>query len=129
MTGPGRKAKRLWRSLVGVVAAYAVAAQTLLVALGGFSPADIDQNTPVFELCHDASATPERPSSNPDYLVCAHCIFCFAGAHQAVIGGSNALLHRIDFEILAVASVAYESALPDTPSHSIASPRGPPLGA
>ena len=129
MIQPGREAMRLWRFIVCVVAAYAVAAQSLLVALGGFSLADIDQNLPVFELCHDASATRERPDSNSDYLACTHCIFCFAGAHQAAIAGSNAILHRIDFEILAVASVAHESVRPDTPSHSIASPRGPPLVA
>jgi hypothetical protein len=129
MTGPGRKGKRFWRSLVGVVVAYAVAAQSLLVVLAGFSPTDIDQNTPVFELCHDASATPERPDTNSDYLVCTHCIFCFAGAHPAVVGGSNAVLHRIDFEILVVASINNESLRPNTPSHSIASPRGPPRGA
>jgi hypothetical protein len=112
---------------LSIVAAYAIAAQSLLAAFGGFSLPDIDQNTPVFELCHGASTMPERPDNNSVYLVCTHCIFCFAGAHHALIGGSNADLHRIDYEILAVASISNESLRPNTPYHSIASARGPAL--
>ena len=54
--------KRFGRPLIGVVVAYAVAAQSLLIVLGGFSlPAQADDGAPAFELClHDAASKPRR---------------------------------------------------------------------
>ena len=44
--------KRFCRPLMGIIVAYAVAAQSLLIALGGFTlPAQADDGTPAFELC------------------------------------------------------------------------------
>ena len=87
--------ERFWRSLLSVVVAYAVAIQSLLIAVAGFSlPADGGQNAPAFELClHDAAGEPALPASNPDQSGCTHCIFCFAGAHHAVIGTAPAVFH------------------------------------
>ncbi len=44
----GRGSKRFWRPLIGVVVAYTVAAQSLLIALGGFGIGDndADQRSP-----------------------------------------------------------------------------------
>ena len=63
MIGFGSIGARFWRTLLSVVVAYAVAAQSLLIAVAGFSlPADAGQNAPAFELClHDQSGAPELP--------------------------------------------------------------------
>ena len=98
MGGIGHNGSRYWRTLLSVVVAYAVAVQSLLIAVAGFSlPADAGHNAPAFELClHDVSGTPELPASKPDFSDCTHCIFCFAGAHHAVIGTAPAVFHRVN---------------------------------
>jgi hypothetical protein len=121
--------------LIGVIVAYAVAAQSLLIALGGLPvPAQVVDGTSGFELClHDTQEAgkdaEQLPASNPDQPGCTHCIFCFAGANHAIVDASTVLFHRVDFDILVVALFGNEAPRPDAPSHSIASPRGPPLGA
>jgi hypothetical protein len=126
--------RRLWRPFIGVVVAYAVAMQALLVVLAGFTlVARADPSVPVFELCHhEAQDAPASPSGNPGNTGdtgCTHCIFCFAGGHHGLIASPLVLFHRVNVEIV--------DALPSTGSriislrspHSIASPRGPPLPA
>jgi hypothetical protein len=122
---------RYWRALLSVVVAHAVAVQSLLTAVAGFSlAADVGQNTPGFELClHDASGAPELPASKPDLSDCTHCTFCFAGAHDAVIGTAPALYHRIDVAMVVVPSLGDLSGLRPLARHTIASPRGPPPSA
>jgi hypothetical protein len=73
----GVRPKRFWRLLLGVVVAYAVAAQSLLIALGGFSlPAHAGEGVPAIELClHDADGAPLSPPGNADHSGCTHCIF------------------------------------------------------
>ena len=121
---------RFWRSLLSIVVAYAVAIQSLLIAVAGFSlPADAGQNAPAFELClHDTSGAPELPASKPDSR-CTHCIFCFAGAHHAVIGTAPAIFHRIDVAMVVVPWRGDASALARSTRYIIASPRGPPFSA
>jgi len=123
--------KRLWRPLTGVVVAYAVAAQTLLIVLGGFSlPAQARDNAPAFELClHDNQAAPDQPAGSPAQSGCTHCIFCFAGSHHAVVGAPPGVFHRAYVEIVEAPWTSDRRALPLLPPHSIASARGPPLGA
>lgn len=131
MNGSGGIGARFWRSLLSVVVAYAVAVQSLLIAVAGFSlSADAGQNAPAFELClHDASGAPELPAGSPDQSGCTHCIFCFAGAHHAVIGTAPAVFHRVK---IAMAVVPWRG---DTPGlkrltrYTIANPRGPLLSA
>jgi hypothetical protein len=125
------KSKRFLRPLIGVVVAYAVAAQSLLIALGGFTlPAHADDGTPAFELClHDAQDAPELPAGNPDHTGCTHCIFCFAGSQHAAIGAAPVVFHRVHFETLETPRVANRQLLPRLPAYLIASPRGPPLVA
>jgi hypothetical protein len=114
---------------LSVVVAYAVAIQSLLIAVGGFSlPADAGQNTPAFELClHDAAGEPALPASNPDQSGCTHCIFCFAGAHHAVIGTAPAVFHRVNVAMVVVAWPGDSSGPRRLARYTIASPRGPPL--
>ena len=121
---------RFWRSLLSIVVAYAVAIQSLLIAVAGFSlPADAGQNAPAFELClHDASGAPDLPASKPD-SGCTHCIFCFAGAHHAVIGTAPAIFHRVNVAMVIVPWRGGTSAVTRLTRYSIASPRGPPLSA
>ena len=123
------------RRLIGILVAYAVAAQSLLIALGGLAlPAHADDHAPAFELClHDAAVTVPAPSELPagdfDPSGCTHCIFCFAGSHHAVIGTSPTVFHRVHVAVVVVRSMAGKSGLPHLRPYSIASPRGPPLSA
>jgi hypothetical protein len=123
--------KRCWRPLLGVLVAYAIAAQSLVIALGGFAlPAHADNGTPAFELClHDGQSAPELPASNPDHSGCTHCIFCFGGSHHAVIGASPAVFHRVQVTVVVSRWIADKSGRPRLRPYSIASPRGPPLSA
>lgn len=118
---------RLLRPLIGVVVAYAIAAQALLIALGGFSlPANAGDNGTAFGLClHDAQDAPVLPAGNAG---CTHCIFCFAGSHHAVIGATPAVFHRVYVEIVDTPRAVYRKRLPRL-AHAIASPRDPPLSA
>ena len=135
MIGPGCIGRRFGRSLLSVVVAYAVAAQSLLIVLGGFSlPADAGQNAPAFELClHDTQGTvqaaPVLPAGNPDHTSYTHCIFCLAGSHHAAIGAAPIAFHRVLAETVDAPRVAARQHLPRLPAYSIAIPRGPPLDA
>jgi hypothetical protein len=130
MGGVGQNGTSYWRTLLSVVVAYAVAIQTVLIAVGGFSsPADAGQNASAFELClHDVSSVPDVPASKPD-LYCTHCMFCFAAAHDAVIGTEPAVFHRVNIAMLVVPWLGDQSGLTRPTRYTIASPRGPPLSA
>ncbi|MGD0421503.1 MAG: hypothetical protein ABSA68_18290 [Xanthobacteraceae bacterium] len=126
-----RGIKQFWRPLIGVVVAYAVAAQSLLIALGGFSlPAHADVAVPGFELClHDSQGAPALPAEAPAHPGCSHCIFCFVGSHHALIGSPPVLFSRVDVAVIDAPWVADKHSLPRLSAYSIASPRGPPLRA
>jgi hypothetical protein len=125
------KSKRFLRPLMGIVVAYAVAAQSLLIAVGGFYlGANVGDDAPAFELClHDAHDAPELPAGNPDHTSCTHCIFCFAGSHHPAIGAAPVAFHRVHAETVDAPRLADQQHLPRLPSYSIAIPRGPPLNA
>jgi hypothetical protein len=129
MSGFGQNGTRYSRTLLSVVVAYAIAIQSLLIAVAGFSlPADAGQNASAFELClHDVSGAPELPASKPDLSDCTYCIFCFAGAHHAVIGAAPAVFHRVNVAIVVVPWLGDTSGLRWLTRYTIASPRGPPL--
>jgi hypothetical protein len=122
---------RFWRTLLSVVVAYAVAAQSLLIAVAGFSlPADAGQNAPAFELClHDQSGALQLPPSDLGHAKCTHCIFCFAGAHHAVIGGAADAFHSVDVGMVVVPWRGSTTGLRRLTRYAIANPRGPPLSA
>jgi|SRR5690242_13016626 hypothetical protein len=130
--GTSVDSKGFWRPLIGTVAAFAVAAQALLIAFGLTIPARADLATPTFELClHDASGVPQVPASEPGNaaFACAHCIFCFAASHHATVTAPPALFQRADVAIAAVLPATDGEPLPGLSAYSIARPRGPPLGA
>jgi hypothetical protein len=126
-----RSFRQLWRPLVGIVVAYAVAAQSLLIVLGGFSlPARADTAPPGFELClHDSQGAPASPADIPGHPDCSHCIFCFAGAHHGIAASPPAVFARLTVEIIDVPWIADQNALPRPYAYSIANPRGPPVRA
>jgi hypothetical protein len=111
------------RRLCGCRAKYIAIAGVSLLANAG-------QNAPAVELClHDVSSTPEVPPSKPDLSDCTHCIFCFAGAHDAVIGTEPAIFHRVNIAMLVAPWLGDQSGLTRPTRYTIASPRGPPLSA
>ena len=129
MIGLGCGSKRLLRSLICIVVAYVVAAQSLLIVLAGFSfPAHATDNASGFERCvHESQGASKLPGGNPDYSGCTHCIFCSAGPHHAVIGAPLLSFHRAYVEVVGIPWVADQQIIRRCPAHSIASPRGPPL--
>jgi hypothetical protein len=127
----GKRRLWLWRPLVGIVVAYAVAAQSLLIALGGFSlPAQTNDGASAFELCiHDSRGTAEIPAGTPDSVGCTHCIFCFAGAHQAVAGNAPEIAHRVVVAVIDATRPLVDLGPSRLPFYAIAHPRGPPRAA
>jgi len=122
----GTRTKRFWRPLIGIVVAYAVAAQSLLIAIGGFQSIAHADGAPAFELCvHDAQDAP-APAGIPSHPGCSHCILCFAGSHHGVIGSAPVLLARVNVSIVDGVRLAAAQVPPRLPAHAIASPRGPP---
>ena len=121
--------KRLRRPLLGIVVAYAVAAQSLLLAFGGFAfAAPTDTGAPGFELClHDGQAAPDSSGGGaPHQPGCTHCIFCFAGSHHAVPASPPVLFQRFAAQFVDVSPATDQHLLPRPSDHVIASPRGPP---
>ena len=129
MVSRSKGSTRFWRTLLSVAVAYAVAIQSVLIGVAGFSmPADADQNA--FELClHDASGAPELPSSKPALSDCTHCIFCFAGDLDAVIGTAPAVFVRVNVAMVVVPWLGGPSGPRLLARYTIASPRGPPVSA
>ena len=123
-----RRPRRVWRPFIGIVVAYAVAIQSLLIALGGFAlAAPANDAPPAFELClHRSDGAAALPAGAPTQAPCSHCVFCFAGANHAVIASPTALVHTARFEIVKISWTADKQCPPCIADHSIASPRGPP---
>jgi hypothetical protein len=123
--------KRSRRTLISIVTAYAVAAQSLLIALGGFSfVAVAGEITPLFELCvHTKQDVPEQPTKVPDDAPCTHCMVCFTGSAHALIRSTDIPSSRIDAEVTIFRRVGDQSPSSGQYPHSIANPRGPPLSA
>jgi hypothetical protein len=120
--------RRFLRPLIGIVVAYAVAAQSLLIAVGGFAiPANASDGAPAFTLClHDADNAPSAPAGVPDAAGCSHCIFCFAGAHHAAVTPPPVVVDRARLYVVEAIWVADEHFPPRLAPYTIANPRGPP---
>jgi hypothetical protein len=71
--------KRFWRPLIGVVVAYAVAVQSLLIALGGFAlaAAPTDEAPLALALClHGRGTCPSRRGADPYSVHSLHLLLC-----------------------------------------------------
>ena len=123
-----RRPRRFWRPFIGIVVAYAVAIQSLLIALGGFAlAAPANDAPPAFELClHRSDGAAALPAGAPTQAPCSHCVFCFAGGNQAAIASPNPPVHSARFQIVEISWTADKRWRPSLAAHSIASPRGPP---
>jgi hypothetical protein len=132
MFGFDVRSKRLWRSLLGVLVAYAVAAHSLLITLGGFAPsAHVNAAPSTFDLClHDGQDGSELPTSNPDrHGGYTHCFFCLAGCDHPVMSPPPVVYHRTFVKGVEVPLLRACERLPQLFAYAIANPRGPPLGA
>ena len=110
--------KRLWRPLVGVVVAYAIAAQALLIALGGFSlPAHAHDGAPGFELClHDSQARTGLAGRRAPAMTAARIAFSvLPDPHHAVVAAPLAVFHRVYVKIIEAPWAADMRALPLLP--------------
>lgn len=126
----GTNSRRLWRPLIGILVAYSVAAQSLLIAIGGFQLIAQANGAPALELCvHDEQDHAPAPAGIPTHPGCNHCIFCFAGSQHAVIGSPPVLFKRLDVAFIDGARLVTAQVPHRLSAHSIASPRGPPLRA
>src|SRR5271169_1610511 len=116
---------RLLRPLIGIAVAYAIAAQSLLITLGGFSlPARAADGAVAFELClHDSQGVPELPVDNTDHAGCTHCIFCFAGSHHAAVAAAPVVFTRAYIGVTGVPWAADRRPIPRLRDYSIPSPR------
>jgi hypothetical protein len=116
---------------LSVVVAYAIAAQSLLIAIAGFSmPADAGLDAPTFALClHDSSGAEKLPASTPDQSGCTHCIFCFAGAHHALVGAAPVFFGRVALTATIVPWRGHAPSVARITRNRIANPRGPPVVA
>jgi len=123
--------KRFFRPLTSVIVAYALAIQSLLIAVGGFyALAQAGQDAPAFAVClHDTTGAPAAPASKPDFSGCTHCIFCFAGAHHAVIGVAPVFFGRAKLTAVIVPWLGDEHSVAQFVRYTIANPRGPPVVA
>jgi hypothetical protein len=131
MSELGSMKTRIGRSLLSVIVAYAIAVQSLLIAIGGFSlPADAGADAPAFALClHDSSGAEKLPAGNPDHSGCTHCIFCFAGAHHAVVSAAPMFFGRVEIAAVVVSWLGHERSVARHFRYIIANPRGPPVVA
>jgi hypothetical protein len=123
--------RRVGRSLLSVFVAYAIAVQSLLITIAGFStPADAGVDASAFALClHDSSGAEKLPAGNPDHSGCTHCIFCFAGAHHALVGAAPILFGRVQIAAVTVSWLGDERSVARLFRYLIANPRGPPVVA
>jgi len=125
----GQSGALYWRALLSVVVAYCFAIQSLTIAVAGFSlPPDTGQTGAAFELClHDTSGAAELPAGKSDPSDCTQCIFCFAGAHHAMVGAAPANFHRVSVAMVVVPWHGNTSVPVRQGRQTIASPRGPPF--
>jgi hypothetical protein len=137
LTQRSNRSNRFWRSVVGLVAAYALALQGILI---GFSGAQLSA-TPYghaasgFELClngtqegtQDDSGLPATPAI-PQHL--DHCLFCFAGVHHCALdAATQSYVGYGSFGQGSALAGATRSRPSDSSKYSIARPRGPPISA
>ena len=131
MIGFGCRARRYWRPMIGIVVAYAIAAQSLLIAAGGFAlPSSADVASPDSALCvHDGQSPAQPPADIPRHSEGMHCILCIPGPHHALTGAPPVLVRHAAIHASTIDWPTDLAPFPGIPAHSIANPRGPPPGA
>jgi hypothetical protein len=120
--------------VVGLVAAYALAIQGILIGFSGAQLAATPYDHAAgagFELClnatQDNSGSPVTPAI-PQHR--DHCTFCFAGVHYCALDA--AAQSHADYDTFGQSSALAAdtgSLPPGVAEYSLARPRGPPVSA
>jgi hypothetical protein len=133
LTQRSNRSNRFWRSVVGLIAAYALALQGILIGFSGaqLAATPYDHAASGFELClngtQDDSGSPAAPAI-PQHL--DHCLFCFAGVHHCALDAVAQSHAGYDsFGQGSALAGATRSRPSDGSKYSIARPRGPPISA
>jgi hypothetical protein len=125
---------------VGVLAAYAIAMQSLLIAIGAAAlPVQAaDQSAdahafPAYVICEHAGQPAPQDAPGlpaPDQIGFEHCVFCFAGTHVAVLASPMLPpFHVVGVTVRVADWNADRSLRPNPAAYAIARPRGPPAQA
>ena len=125
---------RLWRPVVGIVAACALVVQSLLIGILGATLAARAAGSdvlPGYELClsHDAD-TANAPGNPAEHSNCTeHCLLCVAGGQKVLLAPASVSLGRIGIAAGAVRWEAYDWRNPPGVHNPVARQRGPPFAA
>jgi hypothetical protein len=137
LTQRSNRSSRFWRSVIGLVAAYALAFQGILIGFSGaqLAATPYDHAAAGFELClngtqdgiQDESGPPGTPAI-PQHV--DHCVFCFAGVHHCALDATSQSHAGYDnFGHGSALTGATRSRPSYASDYSIARPRGPPISA
>jgi hypothetical protein len=133
LTQRSNRSNRFWRSVVGLVAAYALALQGILIGFSGaqLAATPYDHAASGFELCvnggQDDSELPATPAI-PQHL--DHCLFCFAGVHHCALdAAAQSHAEYGSFGQGSTLAATTRSRPSYASDYSIARPRGPPISA
>jgi hypothetical protein len=126
---------RVRRSVVALVAAYALVIQGLLVGILGTTAAaraTTGEALPGYALCltHNEDGTP-APSDNPvEHSDCmAHCLAWVSGGDALMPAPAAAPSGPVDFAGHTIVWAARDWRIPSPLQNPLARPRGPPLAA
>jgi hypothetical protein len=130
LTQRSNRSNRFWRSVVGLVAAYALALQGILIGFSGaqLAATPYDHAASGFELCLNGSQDGSGSPAIPQHL--DHCLFCFAGVHHCALdAATQSYVGYGSFGQGSALAGATRSRPSDSSKYSIARPRGPPISA
>jgi hypothetical protein len=130
LTQRSNRSNRFWRSVVGLVAAYALALQGILIGFSGaqLAATPYDHAASGFELCLNGSQDDSGSPAIPQHL--DHCLFCFAGVHHCALdAATQSYVGYGSFGQGSALAGATRSRPSDSSKYSIARPRGPPISA
>jgi hypothetical protein len=126
---------RVRRSVVALVAAYALVIQSLLAGILGTTAAaraTTGEALPGYTLCltHNEDSTPAPSDSPVEHSSCmAHCLAWVSGGQALMPAPAAALSGRADFAGHAIAWAARDWRIPSPIPNPVTRPRGPPLAA
>jgi hypothetical protein len=126
---------RVRRSVVAIVAAYALVIQSLLAGILGTTVAAraaTGEALPGYTLCltHSEDSAP-APSDNPvEHSSCmAYCLACASGSAALMPTPTAAPFGPVEFAGHAILWAARDWRIPSPLPNPVARPRGPPLAA
>jgi hypothetical protein len=124
--------RRFWRRLVGAAAIYALVMQPLLLGVIGTQIANASavEGFSLSQLClHNPDGSPLAPADQTKHPAHNHCLLCFTGAFHLLDAAGQVTVSSASLEFSKVKQSAHPLRLSSFSRYSVASPRGPPLGA